>query len=353
MSRARVPRAAGLLSCLALSLISGASLWAREIAPGIVMGTGERLAPRMAGAPEISARAAVLIDAATGTALFAKNHDDEIPPASLTKLMTMRIAQAEIAAGRASLEEIVPIGVESWAQSQPPFSSLMFLEPGQRVTLGELLAGLAVPSGNDAAVAVALRFAPSVQEFSAAMTREARRMGLSRTRFVEPAGISDLNVTTAAEFAAFSRAYLGAHPESLARFHSMQEFSYPLERNATEARRASPGTIRQTNNNPLLWTFPGADGLKTGYIPASGYNIALTAERNGTRFIAVILGAPTAEDRARDGEALLTWAFDNFATVRPVAPLLAAEPLWQGAQRQARLAIALPLDFTAPADKAG
>ncbi|MDR0442462.1 MAG: serine hydrolase, partial [Treponema sp.] len=139
------------------------------------------LAPFTAKAPEIISRAAVLIDAETGTVLFSKNHNEEIPPASLAKLMTMHLLMNEIEKGNASLNEIVSITEESWALRQPPRSSLMFIAPGQIVTLREIMLGLAVSSGNDAAVAAALRLSPTVADFAAMMTTEARRMGLSVT----------------------------------------------------------------------------------------------------------------------------------------------------------------------------
>ena len=322
-------------------------------APGLDFAVPPLLEPYLAGAPEISARAAVLVDAATGTVLFSKNPNEAIPPASLTKLMTMHLAQNAVEAGSASFDETVPVGAESWARNQPPFSSLMFLEPGQTVTLGELLLGLAIPSGNDAAVAVAMRFAPSPAEFARAMTLEAERMGLSATRFVEPAGISPGNATNAAEFASFARGYLLRHPESLARFHSVREFAFPQAGNVREPLRSNPGTIRQENGNPLLRTFPGTDGLKTGFIPESGYNLALTASRDGTRFLAVILGAPTAADRARDGTLLLSWAFENFRTIRPAAPNPRPARLWKGRERLAGLVPERSADFTAPLDRIG
>jgi len=320
-------------------------------APGLNFDTPPLLAPHLAGAPEISATAAVLIDAATGTVLYARNPGLEIPPASLTKVVAMHLVQNAVAQGQASMDEIVPIGVESWARNQPPFSSLMFLEPGQIVTLRELMLGLAVPSGNDASVAVALRFSPSVDEFTAEMTREMRRMGLTRTRFVEPSGISAENMTTAAEFTSFSREYLRLHPQSLAEFHSVREFAFPTAANVRPALRANPGTIVQEIRNTLLWTFPGVDGLKTGFIPASGFNVALSATRGDTRFIATILGSTTAADRNRDGNLLLSWAFENFRTIRLATPHIEPVRLWKGRERQAILQLAEPLEFTAPLDR--
>ncbi|MDR0584323.1 MAG: D-alanyl-D-alanine carboxypeptidase [Treponema sp.] len=314
------------------------------------------LVPYTVTAPEIVSRSAALIDAETGTALYVKNPDDIISPASLTKLMTMHLVMQEVAAGRASLDEIVPIGRESWAQSQPPRSSLMFLAPGQFVSLREIMLGMAVSSGNDAAVAAALRLAPTVGDFAAAMTLEARRMGLSKTRFVEPSGISEENMTTAAEFTAFCLEYLRLHPESLAEYHSVPEFAYPKAVNMAEAFRDNPRTIVQPNRNALLKTFSGVDGLKTGYIDEAGYNIALTAEREGTRFIAVILGAPARPggDRIRDedGARLLSWAFSTFKTVRPAIGYIEPARLWKGKADYAELKPAWTTNFTAPADRA-
>jgi D-alanyl-D-alanine carboxypeptidase (penicillin-binding protein 5/6) len=251
------------------------------------------------------------MDAATGTVVFSHNPSLLIPPASLTKLMTIHLALREIDAGRASPDEIVPLPPETWAENQPARSSLMFLGRGQRVTLGELLLGLAVSSGNDAAVAVALRFAPSVEAFASLMNAEAGALGLAATHFVEPAGISELNTTSAADFARFCRYYLQHHPQSTATLHSVRQFAYPLQANTPQA---APRTIIQNSHNPLLG-LEGVDGLKTGYISEAGYNIALSANRKGTRFIAVILGAQNEDERDSDAVGLLEWGFANFRTL--------------------------------------
>jgi D-alanyl-D-alanine carboxypeptidase (penicillin-binding protein 5/6) len=310
------------------------------------------LIPCLADAPEPVSRAAVLMDAATGTVLYAKNPDEPIAPASLTKLMTMHIVFDRAAAAGISLDEVFSPPRESWAVNQPPRSSLMFLNSGQQTSLRELLLGLAVSSGNDAAVAAALRFAPSVESFTSLMNGEARRLGLTRTRFVEPSGISEYNTTTAGDFARFCRDYLRRHPESLKNFHSVPEFSYPRAENVGTAFRSNPQTITQSNRNALLKSFPGVDGLKTGYIDEAGYNIALTAEREGTRFILVILGAPAQPggDRIRDtdGEQLLSWAFTTFRTIRPVIGEIEPARLWKGKENRIRLRSAGETAFTAP-----
>jgi D-alanyl-D-alanine carboxypeptidase (penicillin-binding protein 5/6) len=281
----------------------------------------------------LGSRAAVLLDAATGVILYSKNGNEEIPPASLTKLMTIHVVLTEAAARGISAEERWDLPRESWARNQPPRSSLMRIGPGQRANLRELLLGLAVPSGNDAAVAAALRFYPRVEEFTRRMNEEARRLGLVKTRFTEPSGISEYNITTAEEFALFCREYLRLHPETLESLHSVREFTYP-----TEANRESPsgggGPTTHYNRNSLLGRVEGVDGLKTGYIDEAGYNIALTAERGGSRFIAVVLGAPAeyGGDRIRDadGERLLEWAFAHYKTLRPALPAIPPVRVWKG-----------------------
>jgi D-alanyl-D-alanine carboxypeptidase (penicillin-binding protein 5/6) len=285
-------------------------------------------------APVLASHAAVLMDAATGVTLYNKNGEDLISPASLTKLMTMHIALKEVAEGRASLDEIVDLPRQSWAISQPPRSSLMFLSAGQRVSLRELLLGLAISSGNDAAVAVALRFAPDIASFAERMTEEGRSLSMMNTRFVEPSGISEYNFTTALEFASFCREYLILHPEALKDYHSVAEFAYPKAENVAEPYRNDPKTWVQRNRNTLLGEVEGVDGLKTGYIDEAGYNIALTAERDGTRFVAIILGAPASPggDRIRDedGRTLLEWGFSNFKTLRTVSPPVEPVRVWKG-----------------------
>jgi D-alanyl-D-alanine carboxypeptidase (penicillin-binding protein 5/6) len=297
--------------------------------------------------PSISSQAAVLIDAATGTLLFDKNGDNVIPPASLAKLMTIHIALNEVAEGNASLDEVVGLPRQSWAINQPPRSSLMYLASGHIVTLRELLLGLAIPSGNDAAVAVALRFAPTVEAFAERMNQEAQWFGLSTTHFVEPSGVSEYNLTTAKEFVLFCQEYLKLHPETLRDYHSVRDFAYPKTENLAPVYRGRPNTIIRHNNNTLLETFEGVDGLKTGYIDESGYNIAITAEREQTRFIAVILGATALRLRDEDGRKLLAWGFEHFKTLRPVPEPLPPIQVWKGKEDTAELSAPTLLEFTA------
>ena len=305
--------------------------------------------------PEIVSRSAVVMDATTGTLIYYKNPDEEIPPASLTKLMTMHLVLKEIAAGRASLDEIITPPRESWAVNQPPGSSLMNLANGQSVSLRELLLGMAVFSGNDAAAAAAMRFAPSIKDFVEMMNQEAAALGLPKTRFVDPAGYWEDNMSTARELAEFCRIYLEVHPESLKDYHSAREFAYPRAGNVAEPYRENPGTRVHQNHNTLLGKVEGVDGFKTGYIPEAGYNIALTAERNSTRFIAIVLGAPSEwrGDRIRDedGTKLLEWAFARYKTIKPPIPPPEPVRVWKGKEKFLNISWDAPLEFTAVSER--
>jgi D-alanyl-D-alanine carboxypeptidase (penicillin-binding protein 5/6) len=309
-------------------------------------------------APKIRCKAAVLLDATTGEVLYAKNPDEEIPPASLTKLMTIHLALQKVSRGELSLDEKIELPRESWWINQPPRSSLMFLAERQQVTLRELLLGLAVSSGNDAAVAVAFYASGSVEAFADDMNREARILGLTRTRFVEPSGISEHNITTALEYAQFCKAYINFHPEVTSELHSVREFTYPKAENYPDYWTGKKDEITQPNKNNLLGSL-GVDGLKTGFIEESGYNIALTAEQNGTRYIAVLLGFPgtissrqAEQMRAEDGKLLLSWAFDNYKTVTPSMDSFPAITVWKADENTAEIIPMDSLNFTTQTNRA-
>jgi serine-type D-Ala-D-Ala carboxypeptidase (penicillin-binding protein 5/6) len=287
--------------------------------------------------PRLHGRAAVLMEATTGAVLFAQGADTPIPPASLTKLMTLHLALAAIEAGRMSLDEVIVPGRDSWAQNQPAHSSLMFLGPGQRLTVRELLTGLVVVSGNDAAVAVAERVAGSVPAFVALMNDEAKRLGFTVMHFTEPAGLSPQNLVTAREYAAFCRLFIELHPDALPLFFSARTFTYPQASNVTGSSPQPP--VTQPTRNSLLGRYDGLDGLKTGFIDESGYNMAATAARGDLRFIAVVLGVSDSGGvsgetwRARDAAALLDYGFDSFALVRPAYSAPVPVRVWKGSAR--------------------
>lgn len=285
--------------------------------------------------PAIAARAAVVMDAVSGALLFEKNPDQSIPPASLTKLVAIYTAMQAVERGDIHLSDIISPPQESWAVNMPPGSSLMFLGKNQRVSVEELILGMSVVSGNDAAIALAIHTAGSVAAFVQQMNETVAALGLQNTHFEEPSGLSEYNRTTARDFARFAAAYVRKYPEHLAQFHSVRELSYPQPHNALTPQRA----IRQSATNTLLDHLEGCDGIKTGFIYESGFNIALTAQRNGARFIAVILGGAGRNSREgkaireTNGKALMEWAFANFSTVYaqhfplhvPAIPVLGAK----------------------------
>ena len=278
----------------------------------------------------VGAESAILVDVSNGCVIWEKNADKVIPPASMTKLFAMYVVEQEVLAGRLHYNDIIPLPPECWACNMPPHSSLMFLGKGQIVTLEELLLGLSICSGNDAAYALAYAVCGSMEAFVERMNEVAWQTELTHTHFVESSGYSEQNTTTAREMAAFCRLYILEHPDSLKRFHSVPSFTYPKEKNMAPGDRYgvqdwSNGLpekitmgITQENTNPLLGRLAGCDGLKTGYIDESGYNLALTVVRDGTRFLSVTMGGKGKDTkegqagRVADGTVLMETAFSIF-----------------------------------------
>lgn len=273
------------------------------------------------------AASAVLVDQLTGRVLYEKASDLPIPPASLTKLVTLHLTWKALAEGRVRASDLVEVTPETTGASVPPGSSLMFLAPGQRVTVRELMLGLAVDSGNDAGMTLARHLAGSQEAFVASMNAEMRTLGLNHTVFFDAFGYDSRNRTTAAEFARFCQIYLTQHPQATELLHGVREMTYPLEANQAPGRNDRP--IRQANRNLLLEAYPGADGLKTGFIDESGYNLAATAQKDGRRLVAVILGVQgrsSAEGNQKRTEAatrLLDLGFQSF----PLRALPLPEPV--------------------------
>ena len=274
---------------------------------------------------DVWAGSAILIDASNGCVLYEKNADAVIPPASIAKLFVMYIVFKDVAEGKVSLDDVVPLPERSWAVNMPSDASLMFLGQGQTVTLRELLKGLAVASGNDAALAVADYISGSTKAFVARMNEECEALGLTHTHFVEPSGYDEHNLTTARELAAFCCEYIKRFPQSVEEFHSAPSIKYPLQKNlpSWQKDRGDSSAIYQKNTNPLLGVMEGCDGIKTGFIYESRYNLALTAKRNGVRYISVTMmgtGVGTKQGnagRVHDGTEMMEWAFQSFADFNP------------------------------------
>lgn len=239
------------------------------------------------------ARAAILINMDTGKVLFEKNADMSIPPASLTKVMSMFLTMDAVSAKRLTLEEKIRI---TPAASTVGGSS-MHLRNGERVAVRQLLTGAAVASGNDAITALALRVGGNERQFVRAMNQKANSIGLKRTEFKNPTGLPAAGQrSTPRDMATLTRAYLRAHPGAQS-FHSTRVF---MHRNRQMA-----------NTNALLGSVRGVNGLKTGWTVASGYNLIVTAQRGGTRLIAVVMGGTSRNARDAMAERLIEAGFDG------------------------------------------
>lgn len=340
-----------------LFVLSAAGLWAeaKAIPTGSVV---KEPAPAAAAGSDLvpEARAAVLMEFSTGRILFEKNPDHIIPPASLTKLVTLHLVYKAIAAGSLSLDQLVPVTKEVAAYTMPKGSSLMFLEEGQRVTVKELMQGVAVASGNDAGMALARFLGGSEAGFVEMMNQEMQNLGLFYTFFYDSFGISANNRTTAGEFARFARIYLTQHPQATAELHSVKDFLYPLPANLI-GMKSRYGAILQHNRNTLLGEYEGLDGLKTGYIDEAGYNLAATAQRGDLRYIAIILGVQGkntkdgSEKRSAAARTLLDYAFNNFQLTNIPLPSLPQVTAWYSEPSNLTLKPLTPVRFPLSAEE--
>jgi serine-type D-Ala-D-Ala carboxypeptidase (penicillin-binding protein 5/6) len=244
--------------------------------------------------PMISSRAYVLMDYKTGTVIAQQNPNWELPPASLTKMMTVYLTFKAIKEGR--LQMFQRVRVSARAASQPPSS--IRLHAGDMPTIQQLLLGAIVPSGNDAAVALAEANAGSVENFVAEMNQEARALGMTHTHFENPNGLPAANhYSTAHDLALLSAALIRDFPQDYG-FFSTRSFTFH--------------GFFQRNHNHLLGSYDGVDGLKTGYTNAAGSCLAATAKRGDQRLILVLLGAAHRIIRERESKDLLNYGFDRL-----------------------------------------
>ena len=236
-------------------------------------------------------RSAVVMNADTGRILYAENADRPVPPASVTKVLSLYLVYEALSKGEVRLNDRVRISKNAWRTK----GSRMFLDPYSELTLDELIKGVSVVSANDAAVALAEYIGGDLNSFVTRMNVKARQLGMLQSHFMNPHGLpAKGQLTTARDIAILSRNYLRRFPQSL-QIHSIQSYTY---RNIT-----------QRNHNLLLKRYPGTDGIKTGFIHASGYNLTATATRGNTRLIAVVLGARTPGIRLQETMRLLDLGF--------------------------------------------
>lgn len=288
-----------------------------------------------AAAIEVVARQAILMDMTTGAVLFEKNADDPAPPASMSKLMTAYMVFERLRDGRLSLDDTFLVSETAWRKGGAKSgSSTMFLDPGKRVRVEDLLRGIIVQSGNDACIVIAEALAGSEQAFAEEMTRRGRQLGLRNSVFKNSTGWPDPgHEMSVRDLAILAKRTIEDFPEF---------YHYYSERNFTY------NGIRQINRNPLLYKDMGADGLKTGHTKKSGYGLTGTVKRGDRRLILVVNGLPSKKARSREPKRLLEWGFREFKnyTLFTAGDVVAEADVWLGKDATVPLVIDKDLMIT-------
>jgi len=270
------------------------------------------LAGRTVGAQSVDTPSthALMIDAVTGAVLFEKNADVPMPPASMSKLMTLLMVFERLDDGSIGLEDTIRVSEAAWRKG----GSRMFVEHNSRVSISDLLRGVIVQSGNDASVVFAEGLSGSEEAFADEMNRRADEMGLTGSTFRNATGWPDPeHRTTARDLTTIAARIINVFPEHYAIFQE-REFTY--------------NNIKQGNRNPLLYKDIGADGLKTGHTEESGYGLVASVERKGRRLILVVNGLESVKQRSMESERLLDLGFRNFNNY----PLFAANAVVDDAE---------------------
>lgn len=282
--------------------------------------------------PELGANSYILMDASSGHVLVEHDADERVAPASLTKMMTAYIADREMEEGRLSMDEEVSVSVNAWQTG----GSRMFIQEGSKVTVGELLRGIIVQSGNDASVALAEHISGSEKSFAEMMNQQADQLGMEDTQFTNATGLPDPDMyTTARDMARLAIAKIQDFPDSYD-LYSERYYTY--------------GGIRQPNRNRLLWRDKSVDGLKTGHTDDAGYCLTASAKRDGMRLVAVVMGADSSEARAREAQQLLNYGFRYYDTNRLYegGEKITDAHVWKGKGDQLDLGLSEDLYLTFP-----
>jgi len=287
--------------------------------------------------PSIVGKAWIVGDLTSGQVLGANKADQRIEPASLTKLMTAYLVFGALHEGRLKLDQPVPVSTHAWRAP----GSRMFIEPRRPVTVEQLILGMEVQSGNDATIALAEAVAGSEDLFVQLMNREAARLGMAGTHFMNATGLPDArHYSTAADLYRLSAALIHDYPQAYARYYGVKEFRY--------------NNISQENRNRLLWLDPSADGVKTGHTEAAGFCMIASAKRGGRRLLAVLLGTVSENARAQESLKLLNWGYQFFDSVKLYGggqPVRALQ-VWKGAQREVNIGVEKDLLVAVPKGEA-
>ena len=255
------------------------------------------LLTRQSFAIESIAKTALVIDLSTNEILLEKNLTEKTYPSSMTKMMTALVAFEKIKDGSLSLDQEFLISKKAWKMG----GSKMFIEVDKRVSVYDLLLGVVVQSGNDASIAIAEGISGSEEIFAIEMNNLGKKIGLTGSNFTNSSGWPDDNHYTTAEDLAKVAQYTIENHYELYQMYKISDFTY--------------NGIKQDNRNPLLYTFEGADGFKTGYTEAAGYGLVGSAERGDRRLIVVLNGLESSKSRAQESLRLMDWGFNNFQLV--------------------------------------
>ena len=279
--------------------------------------------------PDVDGKAWVLMDYATGQILASKDPDLRVEPASITKIMTDYVVSAEVANGKIHMTDPVTISEHAWrGGGAGTDGSTSFMKLGSQVPLKDLLYGMIIQSGNDAAIALAEHTAGSEQAFAGLMNAYAKQLGMVNSNFENASGYPIENhYTTAHDIAILSRALIHDFPEDYA-ISAIKQFEW--------------NGIKQGNRNTLLWRDPSVDGIKTGHTAAAGYCLAASAKQGDSRMIAIVMGASSEKARADSAMALLNYGFRFYETHKlyDSAKPLATPRLWKGASNQLPIGVA-------------
>ena len=286
-------------------------------------------AQQMPVPPSLAAKSWLLLDINSNQVLTAEKPDERLEPASLTKLMTAYITFAAIHKKSIALEQPLPVSEKAWRTG----GSKMFIRVDTQVPVEDLIKGMIVQSGNDACVTLAEGIAGSEENFAQLMNREAQRLGMKNSHFMNSTGLPDPNhYTTARDLSLLASALIRDFPEEYKKYYSMKEFRY--------------NNITQPNRNRLLFIDPSVDGVKTGHTDAAGYCLISSALRDKRRLLSVMLGTASDSARASESQKLLNWGFLSFDSISLFAKdqEIARLRVWKGAQSEIKAAF--PNDFT-------
>lgn len=258
--------------------------------------------PVYAAEPETTSPSGILMEQSTGKVLYEKDADTPRRPASVTKVMTILLAYEAVRDGKANMEDMVTISANAAGYG----GSTILLEEGEQITLENLIKGMCIASGNDAAIATAEYIGGSQEQFVEMMNQRAQELGMVNTHFVNPCGLdADGHVTTARDIAIMSR-------ELMMNFPEVTEFTTTWHEMMPHVWRSGPGETDMANTNHLIQSYNGMTGLKTGFTRLAKYSLSATATRNDMSLIAVIMGAETKDQRSQDVVKLLDYGFGSF-----------------------------------------